>query len=430
MRIAYITAGAAGMYCGSCLHDNTLARALIALGHDVSLIPTYTPIRTDEEDVSIDRVFYGAINVFLEQKLSIFRHTPWLFDRLLTSRRLLNWASRFRGSTNATDLGALTLSVLQGELGYQKKELERLVEWLRDELRPEVVHLTNSMFVGMARRIRQELGVPVICSVQGEDLFLDELIEPYRSRVMGLLHERAEDVDAFVSTSEYYARHMVNYLGLDEQKMHQVNLGIDLGDLEGQAARKPDDPFVIGFLARLCPAKGLHLTVEAFRRLADRRGPDGLRLRIAGYLEERDRTYVDELLQQVDAWGLTPYVEYVGEVDRQAKAAFLRGLHVLTVPTIYREPKGLFALEALACGVPVVQPRHGAFPEMIERTGGGLLVEPDSSEALAAGLGELMDDPARREEMGRRGREVVRAEYNERVMADRTLEVYREQLAR
>ena len=223
---------------------------------------------------------------------------------------------------------------------------------------------------------------------------------------------------------------MVNYLGLDEQKMHQVNLGIDLRDLEGQAARKPGDPFVIGFLARLCPAKGLHLTVEAFRRLAARRGPDGLRLRIAGYLEERDRPYVDELLQKIDAWGLTPYVEYVGEVDRQAKADFLRGLHVLTVPTTYREPKGLFALEALACGVPVVQPRHGTFPEMIERTGGGILVEPDSSEALAAGLGTLLDDPALREEMGRRGSEVVRAEYNERVMADRTLEVYRKQLAR
>ena len=233
MRIAYVTAGAAGMYCGSCLHDNTLARALIERGHDVSLIPTYTPIRTDEEDVSIDRVFYGAINVYLEQKLSIFRHTPWLFDRLLNSRWLLNWASKLRGSTNATDLGALALSVLQGESGHQKKELERLVEWLRDDLRPEIVHLTNSMFVGMARRIRQELGVPVVCSVQGEDLFLDELIEPYRTQVMQLLRERTKDIDAFVATSGYYSHHMVSYLGLDEGRMHQVNLGIDLGGFPG-----------------------------------------------------------------------------------------------------------------------------------------------------------------------------------------------------
>ena len=73
LRVAYITAGAAGMYCGSCLHDNTLAGALLRMGHDVSLIPTYTPIRTDGTDFSIDRVFYGAINVYLAQKASLFR---------------------------------------------------------------------------------------------------------------------------------------------------------------------------------------------------------------------------------------------------------------------------------------------------------------------------------------------------------------------
>src|SRR5580693_5772306 len=95
MRIAYITAGAAGMFCGSCMRDNTLVTALRGQGHDALLVPTYTPIRTDEADVSEQRVFFGGINVYLQQKFAFFRHTPWLLDRLLDAPRLLRWVSRF-----------------------------------------------------------------------------------------------------------------------------------------------------------------------------------------------------------------------------------------------------------------------------------------------------------------------------------------------
>ena len=127
MRIAYIAAGAAGMYCGSCIHDNTLTLALQKKGVDIALIPTYTPLRTDEKNASIDRVFYGGINVYLQQKLGLFRHTPWFVDKLFNSRALLNGLGRLSGSTSAKDLGELTVSVLQGELGPQKKELEKLI---------------------------------------------------------------------------------------------------------------------------------------------------------------------------------------------------------------------------------------------------------------------------------------------------------------
>src|SRR6185436_11285152 len=126
MRIAYITAGAGGMFCGSCLHDNTLVAALRELGHDALLIPTYTPIRTDEPDVSQSRVFFGGINVYLQQKVALFRHTPWLLDRLLDAPRLLRWVSRFAMKTSAHDLGDLTISILKGEHGYQRKEVAKL----------------------------------------------------------------------------------------------------------------------------------------------------------------------------------------------------------------------------------------------------------------------------------------------------------------
>src|SRR5207247_1976614 len=114
MRIPYTSACSAGMYCGSCLHDNTLVAALIAQGHDALLIPTYTPIRTDEPDMSQPRVFFGGINVYLQQKLALFRHTPWSLDRFLDAPGLLRWVSRFAVKTQADELAELTLSMLQG----------------------------------------------------------------------------------------------------------------------------------------------------------------------------------------------------------------------------------------------------------------------------------------------------------------------------
>ena len=235
MKIAYITAGAAGMYCGSCLHDNTLAAALMAKGHNVALMPTYTPTRTDEEDVSMDRVFYGAINVFLEQKSAVFRHLPrplhWLLDR----PGLLKWITGSGVSIDATQLGDMTLSVAMGETGNQRRELEELVNWLRDDFQPDIVHITNSMFLGLAGPLKRELGVPVLCALQGEDIFLDELAEPFKSKVHSELQSHAGDVDGLVATCDYYADFMADYLAVPREKVHVVPLGIKLEGHRGPA---------------------------------------------------------------------------------------------------------------------------------------------------------------------------------------------------
>lgn len=427
MKVAFISAGAAGMYCGSCLQDNTLAVALQKQGHDIALIPTYTPMKTDEQDVSIGRIFYGAINIYLQQKASLFRHIPRAVDWLLNRPGLLAIAVRLGTSTDPRALGPLTLSVLQGEKGRQARELEILVGWLRDHHRPDVVHLTNSMFLGLARSFKKELGVPIVCSVQGEDLFVEGLNPPYHDRVRETLVERARDADGFIATSRMYARFMTEYLDVPAEKMHVVPLGISLDDYH--ASRVPDmdenEPMVIGYLARICPEKGLHLLIDAFHRLVDEHGPGRVRLRVAGYLGPRDRAYMRDIIARIRAWGLEDRFDYLGEIDRATKLDFLQSLHVLSVPTVYRDPKGRFVLEALASGVPVVQPRHGSFPELIEATGGGLLFEPGSAGALGAALGELLRDPDRRRVLGRTGREAVYNAHHAAVMAEGTMQVYR-----
>lgn len=424
MKIAYVAAGAAGMYCGTCLHDNTVAKALMELGHDVTLIPTYTPLRTDEQDVSDRRIFYGAINVYLQQKTSLFRKTPKALDRLFDGRGLLNQVSRFSSSTDAHELGALTLSVLEGERGRQTKELEKLVDFLV-ELRPDVVHLTNSMFLGFTREIKKALDVPVVCGLTGEDVFLDELDEPWRSRVHDEMKLRARDADGFVATSRYYADHMAGFLDVPRERIHVVHLGLPLGGITPQEdGYDPEAPFVVGYLARIAPEKGLHLLVDAFRE-AYEESEGRFRLKVAGYVGGRDRHYLEEQKDKAIAWNLADAVDFVGEVEWAEKLAFLRSLDVLSVPTIYQEPKGRFVFEALAHAVPVVVPNHGAFPEILEATEGGLLFRPESTEALAMTLLDLQRDPERARTLGRAGRAAVLERFDHRTLAEATLEVYR-----
>ncbi len=424
MKIAYITAGAGGMICGNCLRDNALAAALLELGHDVQLIPIYTPIRTDEEDVSLDRVFYGGINVYLQQKYSFFRRTPGFLDRLLDQRPLLRLAARFAVKTTPRDLGSLTVSVVEGSEGRQKKELAKLIAWLRQS-RPEVVHLTNALLAGIAPAVKRQLGIPVCCSLQGEDFFLSNLPAPHKERAFDLVRHMAGSVDAFIAPCRDHAEAMAPHLGISADVIHVVMPGISL---EGFPSKPDADPgeFVVGYLARICLEKGLHLLAEALRRLAQKRGSSSprLRLRVAGWLGPEHRGYLERIRQQVREWGLEGDFEYLGSVGREQKLRFLSGLDALSVPVTYRAPKGLYVLEALASGVPVVQPRLGVFPELIERTGGGLLFEPGNVEDLASSLERLIDNRAEGRRMGQRGRQAVYQRFHSRRVAEETLAVY------
>jgi glycosyltransferase involved in cell wall biosynthesis len=460
VRIAYVAAGAADMVCGSCLHDNTLVGALQRRGHDAVLVPTYTRLRTDEPGVGIDRVFFGALNVYLKQVAAPLRRGPAFIERLLDRPRLLALISRLGASTDPAGLGELTLSILRGEEGRQATELAKLIVWLRDDLRPELVHLTNSMFAGFARRIKAELGVPVVCSLQGEELFLDALAEPSRGRVLAELAVRAQDVDLFLAPNHYYADFMAPYLGVERSRIRVVPLGINLagyrcpGPQESPGRPGPrserslppisatgaagvveegrelgEKPCVIGYLARIAPEKGLHLLAAAFRQVAAALGPGRVRLQVAGYLPSRHRRYLRDVERRIAGWGLAGDYRYCGEVTREEKLAFLAGLDVLAAPSPYPDPKGLYVIEALASGVPVVAPRHGAFPELLAATGGGLLVAPGDAAELAAALVDLVRDPVRRERLGRAGCAAVHASFGDETMAAATLASYESCLA-
>jgi glycosyltransferase involved in cell wall biosynthesis len=423
MRIAHITAGAGHMYCGSCLRDNVLAAGLLDAGHEVMLIPTYTPTRPDGPDVSHDRIYLGGINVFLQEYVPFFRRTPRFLNRLLDAAPLLRLATRRGVSVDPHHLGRLTVSMLRGADGAQHRPVLELIRFLADDVSPEIVNIPNSLLIALAPAIKRELSVPIVCTLQGEDGFLDSLGEPFRLEAMRLIREHAAAVDAFVAVSEYGANRMAEYVGIDRHRIHVVPVGIPFDGHE--RASLDGQPFTIGYLARVAPEKGLHVLCEAYRRLRATPGCPPTRLAVAGYLAPEHRGYLHEVRQQMESWGLAGHLEYRGEVDRAGKLAFLREISVLSVPSPQPTQKGQFLLEAMASGVPVVQPRLGVFTEVVENTGGGILTDPGDVDGLANALLGLAESIERRKQLGAAGYEGVRSRYGAPQMVTRVVEVYR-----
>ncbi|MCU0621806.1 MAG: glycosyltransferase family 4 protein [Gemmatimonadales bacterium] len=427
MRLLLLSAGAASMYCGSCMRDNALAGALMKRGHEVTLLPFYTPTLTDEENVSRqERVFFGGISVYLEQHLSLFRHTPALLDKLWDAPWVIKAFSSGSIAVDPRMLGAMTVSTLEGEDGRQAKEIEKLVDWVKGEPRPDVVNIPYTLLISLARPLKRALGnVPVVVTLQGEDLFLEGLPEPYKSEALALIRAQAADVDLFVAISEYYAGFMQDYLRIPSARMRVAPLGV-AAPAGLQPAPLARDPFTIGYFARVAPEKGLHVLAEAYIRMRREKGLPPSRLRAAGYRAPEQQAYFDGIVRTLAAAGLADEFHYAGAPDRAGKFAFLQALDVFCVPSPYHEPKGLYLLEAMAAGVPVVVPPHGAFPEIVRATGGGFGMRTGDADAVADALMSVWHHPDAAAACARNGYTAVRERFTLERMAECVEAVYGE----
>ncbi|MEX0728755.1 MAG: glycosyltransferase family 4 protein [Planctomycetaceae bacterium] len=421
MHVAILTAGGAGMFCGSCMHDNTWARAMIDQGVEVSLLPAYTPVRLDEPNLSRPRVFLGGINMYLSARSRIWRAMPRFMTRLLDQPWLINLSTKWAVSNDARELGELTLAMLAGADGPERRAVDELVHFLTRELRPDVIVFSNALMVGALKTLRQDFRGKIFCVLQGDDIFLEDLVEPYHSQAIAMMRERVQEFDGIIVHSRYYRGFMAEYLAIPVEKFHVIPLGIDMSGHTGTPGPRASDRFTVGYFARICPEKGLHLLMDAFEVLHARQ--PRTKLRVGGYLGPRDQTYFEKLSPRAKSWG--DAFEHVGSPATHAgKVEFLSSLDVLSVPTTYREPKGLYVLEALANGTPVVQPRHGSFPELIEQTHGGILVDPNNSQALANALEEMLLKNDERLHFAREGYDLVRQHYGLEEMARRSIEIF------
>ena len=405
------------MYCGNCFRDNALVTQLRRMGHHALMVPLYLPFTLDETDQSEGTpLFFSGLNVYFAQKFNCFKKAPNWLRRLFTAGWLLNRLGNFAGKTRGAQVGDLTLSMMRGETGHQSREIEQLIDWIREHEQPDVVCLSNALIAGLARRLREALGVPVVCLLEGEDAFLDSLPSPQREDTWAELRERVADIDLFIAPTRYYADTMAKRAGIPAAKLELIHNGINLDGFGPSAL--PDDPPVLGYFARMCPEKGLDTLVEAFISLRQTGQVSNLKLAVGGGCQPGDKAFVARQKKRLREAGLLSETVFQPNLNREAKLAFYRELTVLSVPAMYGEAFGLYVVEAMASGVPVVAPDDASFPELIGQTGAGALCEKGSATALADTLGQLLLDRGRLANCAAAGRQAAAQTYNIERMAE------------
>lgn len=424
MRVVQLIPGTGGtFYCQNCMRDAALVRALRTRGVEVTLVPLYLPLNVDAEGLEDHApVFFGGINVYLQQKFSLFRKTPRWLDKFFDSDWMLRQAAAREGSMSTAKLGDMTLSMLQGRDGNQRKEIDRLTEWLRDQEKPDLIHASDSLLLGVATELKRALNIPLVCTLQDEHTWLDAIPEPYGSQCWEAMSAQARDVDGFIAVSDWYAGEMSRRMNIPRHEITVAPVGMELNDIQPVSA--PPDPPAIGYLSRLTESLGVGLLVDAFIQIKKRGRIDNLKLRLTGGHTAEDTPFIEHILAELRRHALEKDVEIADHFDKPSRHAFLRSLSVLSVPVPGGEAFGTFIIEALACGVPVVQPAAGAFPELIEKTGGGIIYDPGTEDGLANALEELLLDPTRACELGRQGREGALAQYSVENTMENVLAVY------
>ena len=424
MRIIQIIPGSGGsFYCGNCLRDSKFVEALRASDHQVTKIPMYLPLFADEHDLTGEiPVFYGAISIYLKQQFPIFRKAPGWFDRMLNAKPMLKLASRFAGSTRAAGLEEMTVSMLMGEEGQQKNELDKMVDWIATHCKPDVIHLSNALLVGLAHRLSEKIGVPVICSLQDEDQWVDVMKPSSQKMVWDLMSKRGEYVTKFISVSDWYAGEMKKVMHLPDDRLESVHIGVYPEDYEFKLPSEKKRN--IGYVSRMCHELGLDILVEAFIMLRKDRAFQDVELHITGGSTGDDRKFIKAQKKRIHQSGLSDVVKYYGDFEEEGLKEFFEEVSVVSVPVRKGEAFGIYLLESMSSGIPVVQPALGAFPEIVKRSGGGITYAPNSPVALADALKDMLSDPVKLDEMAQQARRGVEQHFHVDGQVEKMLEVY------
>ena len=424
MKIVNIVPGFGGtFYCGNCLRDSAYATSLREAGHQAVILPVYLPLsmkhRAEQDDIP---VFYGAVNIYLKQQFPLLRKMPGWIEHLLDSEPVLNFASKKAGSTRAQGLEEMTESMLRGSDGFQSKELQQLVDFLRYHEKPDVIHLSNALLLGMAEQIRNEVGVPVVCSLQDEDVWVDAMEPHHREMIWQLMAEKARSVDAFIAVSKFFAGVMKGKLSIPDNKIHVVPIGV-----------KPDqyhynnpalDPPAIGYLSRICHENGFEIVVDAFISLKKDPAFKNLKLKVSGGMTADDKPFLHRQVSKLRDAGIRDDMEIYNDFDLDGLKDFFSSVTVLSVPVLNGEAFGLYQIEAMAYGIPLVQPDLGAFPEIVEASGGGVIYSPNTPEALSRKLKEALSDHEKLRTMSISGRKAVEEKFDCRRLTNEMIGVY------
>ena len=411
MNIIQIIPGSGGsFYCGNCLRDSKYVDALRKQGHQVVKIPMYLPLFSDEHDITDIPIFYGAISTYLKQVYPIFRKMPDWFEKLLDSKPMMKIAASMAGSTRAKGLEDMTISMLLGEQGEQKEELDKMVNWIAEHCKPDIIHISNALLLGLAKRLKEKTGVPVLCSLQDEDVWVDAMQPKFQQKIWDLMHERAEDVDALVAVSNFFAETMKKLMNLRDEKMHTFYLGVDADDYHFIPVK--EKPRNIGYISRMCHENGFDIVVDAFIELKKKPGFEDVKLIATGGSTGDDAKYIKEQKHKIRENNLEDSFEIIDEFEGDTRHVFFKKVSLISVPVRIGEAFGMYLLESMASGVPVVQPALGAFPEIVGLSGGGVTYMPNLPEKLSETWAELLANPEKMEKLSNDGYEGTKKKFN------------------
>jgi glycosyltransferase involved in cell wall biosynthesis len=422
MQIAILSPSAGLTYCENCRRDRSLWRSLRQQGHQALLVPVYIPPATEPEEADhVGPLAFGALQTYMREYVGIFRLLPRWLVRWMDSTWLLNWLSSFSSATSADDLVQMQMSMLEPEKSRHARDLQELIDWLKTDVKPDLVIVPSVLLVGLADPLADALNCRVFCMLQDELPWLEAISPDAREKVWSVIRERSKQVDAFISVSQFYADAVGPMLQVDADRLVTVPAAVDMEDLE--PARVPPSAPVVGYLGPVFKSHGVELLLEAFIILHKRGNVSGARLKVLGQ-GLPDKRCVRRLRRRIAEAQVGDAVDLVPQGPESDKGDFLRELTVLSVPTTYPVAFAMFVIEALASAVPVVQPRHGCFVETVEKSGGGVLVEPNDAESLADGLEQLLADPLTARSMGEGARRKVRQWHDADTMTRAIVELY------
>jgi glycosyltransferase involved in cell wall biosynthesis len=423
MRVLYLSIGRGAAYYGSCVHDNAVAAELRRRGATVDFHSVFTRLVSDEPRVARRRVFFSGVSLLLQSQAPPFRWVHKAFDRLWDNRFTMDvcarrfselepskWAHMEPGSTRLDLVGSVLVSALRGRDGEMVKEVHRLLEAFRRH-KPDVVVLSHGFLLGLAGPLKERFGCPIIVALQDELTLLSALDKQYSFEALELMRGHLAHADVVVARRQGMTKRLTEWFALPASRMHVVLPSINVRGF-APPARARNSVFTVGYFGRIAPEKGVHLLCDSYVRLREQGQLPAGRFELGGVLVPSHESYLEVMRQRMRNAGLEREFAYRGSLDRAGKYEFLSTLDVFSMPAVSEDELGLPVLEAMSAGVPVVQPRRGVFPELIERTGGGIVVSPSDEDALTEGLLTLYQDPALARDLGRRGAAGVRAHFS------------------
>ena len=416
MKILLIIPGSGDtFYCSNCFRDNLYAQALRNAGEEVIIMPLYLPL-TDKSFVADTPLFFPATSYYVAQKYFGKRGVPSVLDKILNSRPALRLASSFSGATSAKGMEQMTLSMIQGDDRHFAEQIEKLIQWIVNHDRPDIIHLSSSMLIGIAKAIKSRIDIPVVCSLQDEEIWIDNLKSHCARKAWEMIGQNSGYIEHFTVSSEFYRSTVLSKIpGIG--KIDIVYPGVNIERYS--SLYYPKEP-TIGFFYRMSYENGLDILAQSFVQLKREDTIPRLKLKIGGGYTSENRSFVNRIRNI-----LKPYAHDVIWSDYYTldeHIAFYRDISLICAPLRFNEAVGLYLCEAFAAGRPAVVPNTGSFGEIVRDA--GLLYLPNECEYLTAALKHILTDDALYEKCRRSSLILSQERYNDAAAAKSLLRIY------